>query len=86
MYLFFLFVGCFVVSFILIFIIIFIEIFVIFKVVVVFYFDEVLEFRWLSVIGIIDISNLKFIGSKNILFLELVINNVIFEDDGFYEF
>lgn len=66
-------------------IVIYIGIFLIFKVVIYLYFDEVLEFRWLSLIGIIDINYLKFFGSKNILFLELVVNNVIFEDDGVYE-
>ncbi|XP_052691021.1 uncharacterized protein LOC128168863 isoform X6 [Crassostrea angulata] len=56
-----------------------------FKAVVASYFDEALESRWSSATGIIDTSNPKFIGSKNIPFPELMINNVTFEDDGLYE-
>ncbi|XP_065942268.1 uncharacterized protein [Magallana gigas] len=56
-----------------------------FKAVVKSYFDEAMESRWSSTTGIIDTSNPKFIGSENIPFPELVINNVTFEDDGVYE-
>lgn len=56
-----------------------------FKAVVESYFDEALESRWLSTTGLIDIRNPKFIGSKNIPFPELVINDVTFKDDGDYE-
>lgn len=56
-----------------------------FKAVIESYFDEALESRWSSLTGIIDINDPKFLGSKNIPFPELVINNVTFEDDGVYE-
>lgn len=85
MYLFFLFVGCPVVSFTPTSITTPIETSATFKAVVASYFDEALESRWSSATGIIDTSNSKFIGSKNIPFPELVINNVTFEDDGLYE-
>lgn len=85
MYLFFLSVGCPVVSFTPTSITTPIETSATFKAVVASYFDEALESRWSSATGIIDISNPKFIGSKNIPFPELVINNVTFEDDGLYE-
>lgn len=55
------------------------------KAVVKSYFDEAMESRWSSATGIIDTSNPKFIGSENIPFPELMINNVTFEDDGVYE-
>uniref|UniRef100_A0A8W8N019 Fibrillin-1 n=1 Tax=Magallana gigas TaxID=29159 RepID=A0A8W8N019_MAGGI len=56
-----------------------------FKAVIHSYFDEALESRWSSLTGIIDINDPKFLGSKNIPFPELVVNNVTFEDDGVYE-
>lgn len=85
MYVFFLSVGCPVVSFIPTSITTPIETSATFTAVVASYFDEALESRWSSTTGLIDISNPKFIGSKNIPFPELVINNVTFEDDGDYE-
>ncbi|XP_052712052.1 uncharacterized protein LOC128186279 isoform X2 [Crassostrea angulata] len=56
-----------------------------FKAVIYSYFDEALESRWSCLTGIIDINDPKFLGSKNIPFPELVVNNVTFEDDGVYE-
>lgn len=56
-----------------------------FKAVVESYFDEALESRWSSLTGIINTNHPKFLGSKNIPFPQLVINNVTFEDDDVYE-
>lgn len=56
-----------------------------FKAVLYSYIDEALESRWSSLNQSIDINHPKFLGSKNIPFPELVINNVTFEDDGIYE-
>lgn len=85
MYLFFLSVGCPVVSFTPTSITTPIGTSVTFRAVVESYFDEALESRWSSATGILDTSIPKFIGSKNIPFPEFVINNVTFEDDGVYE-
>uniref|UniRef100_A0A8W8N5D1 Fibrillin-1 n=1 Tax=Magallana gigas TaxID=29159 RepID=A0A8W8N5D1_MAGGI len=56
-----------------------------FRAVIESYFEEALESRWSSLNQSIDINHPKFLGSKNIPFPELVINNVTFEDDGIYE-
>ncbi|XP_065942276.1 uncharacterized protein [Magallana gigas] len=56
-----------------------------YKAVIESYFEEALESRWSSLNQSIDINHPKFLGSKNIPFPELVINNVTFEDDGVYE-
>ncbi|XP_052690973.1 LOW QUALITY PROTEIN: uncharacterized protein LOC128168852 [Crassostrea angulata] len=56
-----------------------------YKAVIESYFEEALESRWSSLNQSIDINHPKFLGSKNIPFPELVINNVTFEDDGIYE-
>lgn len=85
MYLFFLSVGCPVVRFTPGSISTQIGTSVTFKVVVESYFEEALESRWSSATGIIDTSNPKFLGSKNIPFPELVINDITLEDDGNYE-
>lgn len=56
-----------------------------FKAVVESYFEEALESRWSSLNQTIDINHPKFLGSKNIPFPQLVINNITFEDDDIYE-
>lgn len=85
MYLFFLSVGCPVVSFASRSITTPIGTSATFSAVVKSYFDEALESRWSHFTGIIDTSNPKFLGSKNIPFPELVINDIALEDDGIYE-
>lgn len=55
------------------------------KAVVESYIDEALESRWSSLNGIIDTNTPKFLGSRNIPFPELVINDITFEDGGIYE-